>query len=88
MGNSELSSRDVLNKNTYSVAFGEDRIAEIREMSRLTGLKQGEILKTLWDDFKIQAVEKLLANRGETLDKKLKSTSKLVRDLTSAAKEG
>lgn len=74
--------------DTYSISFGEDRIAEARELSGLTGLQQAEIMKALWDRYKMVVIEELLQEKGESLEEKLKDTKKLVRDLTSAMKNG
>lgn len=72
--------------DTYSISFGEERIAEARELSGLTGLQQAEIMKALWDRFKFEVIEELLQERGESLNEKLKGTKKLMRDLASAMK--
>ena len=72
--------------DTYSISFGEARIAEARELSALTGLQQAEIMKALWDRYKLVVIEELLQEKGESLEEKLKDTKKLVRDLASAMK--
>lgn len=72
--------------DTYSISFGEKRIAEARELSGLTGLQQAEIMKALWDRYRFVVVEELLAEKGESLESKLAGTKRLMRDLASALK--
>ena len=74
-------------KDTYSVAFGEKRIAEIRGISKLTGLQQSAIIRFMWDNFKVAAVEKLLAGREQSLEGALAGIKKLMDELTEGPGE-
>jgi hypothetical protein len=69
--------------DTYSVAFGEERINEIRSISKVTGLQQAEIVRHLWDTYKKSAVEELLAGKEQSLEGKLADIKGLLEELTA-----
>ena len=74
-------------KQTYSVVLGEERISEIREISKITGLQQAEIFRRLWDRYKLTVIQEMLGENEEDLDARLKGTKKLMREIEAQLKK-
>ena len=73
-------------KQTYSVVLGVERIAEIREISRLTGLQQAQIFRRLWDRHKYSVIQEMLEENEENLDARMKGTKKVMREIQAQLK--
>jgi hypothetical protein len=73
--------------DTYSVSFGKERIAEIRNIARVTGLQQSEIVQALWDEFKMPVIQSLLREKEGSLEGRLEEIQAIMKQIETSASE-